>query len=294
MLINVVYLKLKNLYRDIYENEISILEEEFLSLNDNNNNLSYLNEYENKSTITSIDTPYTESVVSEKNSENTWSSSRVDKLQLCTLGQTSSGTTSTSTSGESIDPETVASERNSVNTLSSSGLQNMQFSSTASPEMIPGRSIDPDGWKAISEYEDFWKAWENGEDIEKINTSINKIQDVFELVHLPEPPLPTKQIENDALPVGNNNNVKARLPEPTPARPSLTNVLPGILDYQNDEFQDDTFDDEVSHCGSTVQEFDEDVLTEDSHNSYIDDTEDVDDIPDEFDEFDYNCDYDED
>ena len=37
-----------------------------------------------------------------------------------------------------------------------------------------------------------------------------------------------------------------------------------------------------------------DVLTEDSHNSYIDDTEDVDDIPDEFDDFDYDCDYDED
>ena len=288
---------MKNLHRDIYENEISILEEEFLSLNDNNNNLSFLNEYENKSvsTINSIATPYTESVLSEKNSENTWSSSRVDKLELCTLGQTSSGTTSTPTSGESIDPETVASERNSVNTLSSSGLQNMQFSSTTSSETIPGRSIDPEGWKAISEYEDFWKAWENGQDIEKINTSINKIQDVFEKVHLPEPPLPTKQIGIDVLPVcnNNNNNVKARLPEPTPARPSLTNVLPGIIDYQNDQLQDDTYDDEVSP-DSTVQEFDEDVLTENSHNSYIDDTEDVDDIPDEFDDFDYDCDYDED
>ena len=284
---------MKNFHRDIYENEISILEEEFLSLNDNNNNLSFLNEYENKSvsTINSIATPYTESVLSEQNSENTWSSSRVDKLQLCTLGQTSSGTMSTSTSRKSIDPETVASERNSVNTLSSSGLQNMQFSSTASSETIPGRSIDPEGWKAISEYEDFWKAWENGQDIEKINTSINKIQDVFEKVHLPEPPLPTKQIgiENKleiALPVSNNNNVKARLPEPTPARPSLTNVPPGILDYQNDQLQDDTFDDEVSP-DSTVQELDEDVLTEDSYNSYIDDTEDVHDIPDEW------CDYDE-
>ena len=276
---------MKNLYRDIYENEISILEEEFLSLNDNNNNLSFLNEFENKSTITSIGTQYTESVVSEKNSENTWSSSRVDELQLCSLGQTSSGTMSTSTSRKSIDPETVASERNSVNTLSSSGLQNMQFSSTTSSETIPGRSIDPEGWKAISEYEDFWKAWENGQDIEKINTSINKIQDVFEKVHLPEPPLPTKQVGTDDLPVG-NNNVKARLPEPTPARPSLTNVLPGILDYQNDQLQDDTFDDEVSP-DSTVQELDEDVLTEDSYNSYIDDTEDVHDIPDEW------CDYDE-
>ena len=50
-------------------------------MNDNNNNA---NEYENKSvsTIPSIATSYTESVVSEKNSENTWSSSRVDKLRI--------------------------------------------------------------------------------------------------------------------------------------------------------------------------------------------------------------------
>ena len=75
---------MKNLQRDIYENQISILEEEFMSVNDNNNNLSSSNEYENKSvsTITSIATSYTESVVSEKNSENTWSSSRVDKLRI--------------------------------------------------------------------------------------------------------------------------------------------------------------------------------------------------------------------
>ena len=264
-----------------------------MSMNDNNNNA---NEYENKSvsTIPSIATSYTESVVSEKNSENTWSSSRVDKLKLCSLGQTSS---ETSTSEKSIDSETVVSEKNSVNTLSSSGLEEMLFSSTTSSETMSKKSVDPEGWKGIPEYEDFWKAWENGQDIEKIDISINKIQDVFEKVHLPEPPLPTKQIGTDAIPV-ENNNVKTRVPKPTPTQPSVKNGIPGILD--NDyahfnghlQFQYDIFDDEVSP-NSTVQEFDDDELTEDSHDSYNDDAVDIDDIPDEFDDFGYDCDYDE-
>ena len=144
-------------------------------MNDNNNNA---NEYENKSvsTITSIGTPYTESIVSEKISENTWSSSRVDKLKLRSLGQTSC---EDSTSEKSLDSETVVSEQNSTNTLSSSGLEEMQFSSTSSSETMSRKSVDPEGWKGIPEYEDFWKAWENGQDIEKIDMSINKIQDVF-------------------------------------------------------------------------------------------------------------------
>ena len=284
---------MKNLYRDIYENEISILEEEFISVNDNNNNLSSSNEYENKSesTIASIATSYTESVVSEKISENTWSSSRVNELKLRSLGQTSSETS------KSIDSETVVSEQNSANTLSSSGLQNMQLSSTTTSEIIPGRSIDSEGWKAISEYEDFWKAWENGQDIEKIDMSINKIQDVFEKVHLPEPPLPKKQTGNDTIPV-EIDNAKTRVPKPTPTQPSVTNDYPAILDNDNAhfnghfQFQDDILSDEVSP-NSTVQEFDDDELTEDSHNSYIDDAVDIEDIPEEFDDFGYDCDYDE-
>ena len=278
-----------NLYRDIYENEISILEEEFMSVNNNNNNLSLSmsNEYESVSTITSIVTPYTESVVSEKSSENTLSSSGLQKIQFCPLEQSS-------TFGKSSDPETVISEQNSENTLSSSGLQNIQFALTTISETMPKEKlIDADGWKAISEYEDFWNAWENGQDIEKIDISINKIQDVFEKVHLPEPPLPTKQTETDAIPVENNNS-KARLPEPTPAKPSLSNVLLGILreDVNTDQFQDDISDDEVSP-DSTVQEFDEDVLTQASDNSYIDDIA-AGEFSNEFDEFDYDCDYDED
>ena len=284
---------MKNLQRDIYENQISILEEEFMSVNDNNNNLSSSNEYENKSvsTITSIATSYTESVVSEKNSENTWSSSRVDKLKLRSLEQTSSETS------KSIDSETVVSEQNSANTLSSSGLEEMQFSSTTSSETMSRKSVDPEGWKGIPEYEDFWKAWENGQDIEKIDMSINKIQDVFEKVHLPEPPLPTKQIGTDAIPV-ENNNVKTRVSKPTLKQTSVQNGYPTILDHDKAhfnghlQFQDDIFDDEVSP-NSTVQEFDDDELTEDSHDSYNDDAVDIDDIPDEFDDFGSDCDYDE-
>ena len=261
-------------------------------MNDNNN----ANEYENESlsTITSIGTPYTESIVSEKISENTWSSSRVDKLKLRSLGQTSS---ETSTSEKSIDSETVVSEKNSVNTLSSSGLEEMQFSSTTSSEIMSRKSVDPEGWKGIPEYEDFWKAWENGLDIEKIDMSINKIQDVFEKIHLPEPPLPTKQIGTDAIPV-ENNNVKTRVSKPTLKQTSVQNGYPTILDHDKAhfnghlQFQDDIFDDEVSP-NSTVQEFDDDELTEDSHDSYNDDAVDIDDIPDEFDDFGSDCDYDE-
>ena len=240
-------------------------------MNDNNN----ANEYENESlsTITSIGTPYTESIVSEKISENTWSSSRVDKLKLRSLGQTSS---ETSTSEKSIDSETVVSEQNSVNTLSSSGLEEMHFSSTTSSETMSKKSVDPEGWKGIPEYEDFWKAWENGLDIEKIDMSINKIQDVFEKVHLPEPPLPTKPIGTDAIPV-ENNNAKTRVLNATATQPSGKNGIPGIIDNKNDQFQDDSYDDEVSP-DSTDEEFDEDVLTENSCNSYIDDPAQTDDI----------------
>ena len=154
----------ENLYREsnIVESEITIVKEEFLST---------VNEL---ATINSITTPYTESVISEKSSESsqlTLSSSALDKLKFGAMSQTSSETTSTLTTGSSIDTNLIQYE----------------------VEKKPSNENLPNSWKAVSEYDEFWSAWENGSDIEKIKTAMNKIQDVFEQIHLPEPPLPLVQ-----------------------------------------------------------------------------------------------------
>ena len=133
--------------------------------------LSTVNEL---ATINSITTPYTESVISEKSSESsqlTLSSSALDKLKFGAMSQTSSETTSTLTTGSSIDTNLIQYE----------------------VEKKPSNENLPNSWKAVSEYDEFWSAWENGSDIEKIKTAMNKIQDVFEQIHLPEPPLPLVQ-----------------------------------------------------------------------------------------------------
>ena len=153
--------------------------------------LSTVNEL---ATINSITTPYTESVISEKSSELsqlTLSSSALGKLKLGTMSQMSSETASTLTS--SSEPKstlTSTSETTSTLTTGSSIDTNLiQYE----VEKKPSNENLPNSWKAVSEYDEFWSAWENGSDIEKIKTAMNKIQDVFEQIHLPEPPLPLVQ-----------------------------------------------------------------------------------------------------
>ena len=172
--------EMKKLYRErnIVANQISVVKEEFLST---------VNEL---ATINSITTSYTESVISEKSSELsqlTLSSSALGKLKLGTMSQTSSKTASTLTS--SSEPKsTLTSTSETTSTLttgSSIDTELIQYE----VEKKPSNENLPNSWKAVSEYDEFWSAWENGSDIEKIKTAMNKIQDVFEQIHLPEPPL---------------------------------------------------------------------------------------------------------
>lgn len=246
------------LQRDIYKDKISILKEEFV-----NNIASLTNENSTVSTFSSIreSTRYEESLISNKNSKLTWSQSTIDKLKLCSLGETSSETISTLTTSESSSDKI-----STLNSGESIDPENIQFQI----EKKPSYDDLPNSWKAISEYEDFWKAWENGHDIDKIDISISKIQNVFENVHLPEPPLPTKQTKiEDVFTV---KDAKSRLQEHTPVLQFFdAEVPPNCTSHEIDEYSaQDYFSSDIEDVADTEEfdDFDYDTNDEPFDESY--------------------------
>ena len=246
------------------ESEISIVKEEFLST---------VNEL---ATINSITTPsYTESVASEKLSELTLSSSALGELKLGTMSQTSSKTTSTLTS---------AHETSSTLTTGSSIDTNLiQYDVEKRP---PNENL-PNSWKAVSEYEEFWSAWEDGSDIEQIKTAMNKIQDVFEQIHLPEPPLALVQNQTKSPVVATPTDCATSSDQRKSRNQRKSTVAPSGREHINEQKFEEfvEFEDEQE-----FEEFeDEHVSAEDVHDDLYDC--DIDDMEHGANEWSYDSDY---
>ena len=263
---------MNNLHREsnFDEDEIVILKEEFLStVNDNNNSLSTTNEYNETNslaTINSNSTPYTESITSEVSSVRTLSSSALEKRYKFTpSSEISCETTTTLASGTSTDPE--------ISSEISRDPADIQFEVEKEPSN-DNVEKSSNSWKAVSEYEEFWNAWENGHDLEKMDTAMNKIQEVFEKVHLPEPRLPT-------VPKSTKVDSAAKNSDRTRAKPDKRNVSIRYGDHDYDQFQHESFDGELS-TDSTLQEFyeDDDPSINDLDNDidFIDDASDISDV----------------
>ena len=220
--------------------------------------LSTVNEL---ATINSITTPYTESVISEKSSELsqlTLSSSALGKLKLGTMSQMSSETASTLTS--SSEPKsTLTSTSETTSTLttgSSIDTELIQYD----VEKKPSNENLPNSWKAVSEYDEFWSAWENGSDIGKIKTAMDIIQDVFEQIHLQEPPLALVQNQTKSpvvatltdRPISSDQQKSRSQRKPTVAPSEREHIneqeFEEFVEFEDEHISVEDFDDDLYDC----------------------------------------------